>query len=40
MYSAIYEATPDRHDLPHAYLILIRFQVVLLAIVLWALATS
>jgi hypothetical protein len=40
MYSALYESTPDRHELPHAYLILIRFHVVLLALVLWAIGTS
>jgi len=40
MHSPPYEPTPDRADLPHAYLILIRFHVVLLAVVLWALGTS
>lgn len=40
MYSAIYEPASDRHQLPQAYLILIRFQVVMLALVLWAIGTS
>lgn len=40
MYSATYEPASDRHQLPQAYLILIRFHVVLLALVLWAIGTS
>jgi hypothetical protein len=40
MYSASAEPTPDRHDLPQAYLILFRVQVVLLAFVLWAIGTT
>ncbi|HUO78799.1 MAG TPA: hypothetical protein VMU00_01535 [Steroidobacteraceae bacterium] len=38
MYLATLEPAPRRQELKQAYLILIRFHVVLLALVLWALA--